>query len=263
MKDESDATSWSTVHHVPSTALVVGGSLGIGKAAVQRLAALGTRCAIGYSASDQAAKDLVAEVVDKGGPAPVLVRGDVRTDAPEMVAQAADLLGGLGGLVCTPAPRAGLGRILDVSKEDLHSSIDVMVWGLLDLVRAAVPALAASGGSVVAVSSLGADHYTKYYGGLGPGKGALEALVRYLGAELGPKQIRVNAVSPSLIDDEEHRPEGAEVNVFLAPVAQRTPLRRLAVPTDIADVIVALLTPAFRYVTGQVIVVDGGYSLLA
>ena len=93
----------------------------------------------------------------------------------------------------------------------------------------------------------------------------MEALVKYYGAELGPKGVRVNAVSPCLIDNPGHGGEDqiAGIGEVIAAVAAKTPMRRLATPDEIASVAVALTTPAFVFVTGQVIAVDGGYSLLA
>ncbi|HRE02520.1 MAG TPA: SDR family oxidoreductase, partial [Ilumatobacteraceae bacterium] len=136
------------------------------------------------------------------------------------------------------------------------------VWGLLEVVRAATPALAESGGSVVAVSGITADHYAKYYGPIGPSKGALETLVKYLAAELGPRGIRVNAISPCLIADDDHWKPDA-VAPFWEEVRKRTPLRRLATPDDIAGSIIALLGSDLGYVTGNVMIVDGGYTLLS
>ena len=115
-----------------------------------------------------------------------------------------------------------------------------------------------------AVARLPTAQHAAYYGALGPAKAALESTVRYLAGELGPELIRVNAVSPCLIDDPAHFEDAPEVAKFLAAAARRTPLgRRLAVPADIARVIAALLGEDLAYVTGQTIVADGGYSLLA
>jgi enoyl-[acyl-carrier-protein] reductase (NADH) len=130
-------------------------------------------------------------------------------------------------------------------------------------VVAARPHLAASGGSAVAVSSLGSWRYAGYYGALGPAKAALESTVRYLAAEFGRDGIRVNGVSPCLVDDLQHVADAPEVAAFMEATARRTPLRRLATPDDIAGTILALASPACAFVTGEVLKVDGGYSLLA
>ena len=244
----------------PRRVLVIGGSHGIGRATVYRLTRDGARCAIVYS-SDDAGAEHTARSAAELGHKPVLTKGDVATESPAMVATAIEHLGGLDGIVVT-AGVATLGRTLDTTYTDYRRAMDVQVWGLLEVVRAAKDALAASHGSAVAVSGITADHYARYYGPIAPSKGALETLVRYLAAELGPRGIRVNAISPCLIADEDHfKPE--EVAPFWEQVRQRTPLRRLATPDDIAGTIVALLGPDLGFVTGHILVVDGGYTLLS
>lgn len=139
------------------------------------------------------------------------------------------------------------------------------MWGLWQAVRAAVPELEKVNGSVVAVSSLGANHYARYYGAIGPAKAAMENLVRYFGAELGPRGVRVNGISPSLVDNPDHG--GADLIAGIQEMAdgvpKKTPLRRLAKSEDLASVIVALMSSAFSFVTGLTIPVDRGYALLA
>jgi NAD(P)-dependent dehydrogenase (short-subunit alcohol dehydrogenase family) len=247
----------------PQTALVIGGSRGVGAAAVRQYAAMGTRVAIGYTANDEAAKE-TARAAAELGPEPILVRGDLGTDGAAMTVRAAEQLGGLDALITTAVPLV-TGRTLSVTREDYDRAFDVQVWGLWEAVRAGLPWLSEGGGAVVAVTSLGANTYARYYGALGPAKAAMEALVKYYGAELGPKGVRVNAVAPCLIDNPGHGGEDqiAGIHEVIAAVAARTPMRRLATPDEIASVCVALTTPAFGFVTGQVIAVDGGYSLLA
>ena len=170
--------------------------------------------------------------------ATVVIKGDVAADGASIVERALEELGGLDAVVLTAGVET-LGRTLETTYDDFHRAMDVQVWGLLEVVRAAAPQLADTQGSVVAVSGITADHYAKYYGPIGPSKGALETMVRYLAAELGPRGIRVNAISPCLIADEDHwKPD--EVAPFWEAVRRKTPLRRLATPDDIANTIVAL-----------------------
>lgn len=248
----------------PSTALVIGGSRGIGRQTVLQLAERGVRCAIGYQSRTEMAEAVAKEAAELG-PEPILLQGDQGKDPRAFVEATVAELGGCGSIVTTAVPML-MGRIADVTFEEHRAAMDVQVWGLQELIRAALPHLEADRGSVVTVSSLGAGTYASYYGAIGPAKGALETTVKYFAAELGKRGVRVNAVSPCLVDDPSHS-IGIDVpDTFQATidaVAQRTPMRRLAVSAEIASVIVAMLSSSFAFVTGQVVAVDGGYSLLA
>lgn len=122
------------------------------------------------------------------------------------------------------------------------------------------------GGAIVALSSLGAVRVMEEYVLVGTSKAAVEALVRYLGVELAPQNVRVNGVSPGVVLTEalEHfatfRDEGQEL---VDEVLQRTPAGRICTPDDVADVVTYLCSPAAAMIAGQTLVVDGGYSLLA
>lgn len=241
--------------------LLIGGSRGIGRATILRLAAAGARTAIGYQAGTAQAEQTAKEAAALGAE-PILLQGDIAVDAASLVDEAAERLGGLDLLVVTAVPLI-TGRVATVTHEEFRTAMDVVVWGVQQGVLAARPHLARSGGSAVAVSSLGSWLYASYYGALGPAKAALESTVRYLAAELGRDGVRVNAVSPSLVDDPQHLADAPEVAAFLEAAARRTPLRRLATPDDVAAVILALGSPDFGLVTGEVLKVDGGYGLLA
>jgi NAD(P)-dependent dehydrogenase (short-subunit alcohol dehydrogenase family) len=132
-------------------------------------------------------------------------------------------------------------------------------------VRTPLPELEKVNGSVVAVSSLGANYYARYYGAIGPAKAAVENLVRNFGAELGPRGVRVNGISPSLVDNPGQGGEDiiAGVADMRKAFAHKTPLQRLGHPDELASVIVSLLSSDFQFVTGLTIPVDGGYSLPA
>lgn len=245
-------------------AFVVGGSRGIGRATAARLAASGYDVALGFAGNVEAAKEASAAVEGWGREAP-LVSGDIATESPRMVAEVLDHFDGqLDALVVTAVPVI-TGRLLQATNDELTRALGVVVGGFRELVLASADALAAGDqGAVVTVSSLGAARYARYYGVLGPAKAALETTVRYLAVELGGRGVRVNAVSPSLVNDEQHFADAPEVMDFLAATARRTPLRKeLPTPDDVAAVITSLCHPDFRSVTGQIVVVDGGYGLLA
>jgi NAD(P)-dependent dehydrogenase (short-subunit alcohol dehydrogenase family) len=241
--------------------LIVGGSRGVGRATALELAGRGHDVAIAYVAGAESAAKVVAELpAEARGFA---LQGDIATDGPRLVAEAVEALGGLDAVVVTAVPVI-TGPLSKARSADIARCFDVVNHGFREVALAAQPHLAATGGSIVAVSSLGSQRYAGYYGAIGPAKAALEATVRYLAVEFGSVGVRVNAVSPCLLDDPQHFAGAPEVMRFVEATARRTPLnQRLADPSDVARTIAALLGPDFHCVTGQVIVIDGAYSLQA
>jgi NAD(P)-dependent dehydrogenase (short-subunit alcohol dehydrogenase family) len=240
--------------------LVIGGGRGIGRACVLGLTERGARCALAYL-SDGGAAEATAGRAAALGERPVVVQGDVGRDAEQLVGEASVALGGLDFLVSTAAPEI-LGSMQDVTYDGFHRSMEVVAWGFQRASIAAGAAFGERGGSVVAISSLGSKDYAKFYGALGPAKAALETIVRYLAVELGPACIRVNAVSPCLVDDGKIATGASDLARFRDLAARRTPLRRLPTPEDVANVVATLVSDDCRMITGQVVVVDGGYSVV-
>jgi enoyl-[acyl-carrier protein] reductase III len=122
------------------------------------------------------------------------------------------------------------------------------------------------GGSIVAISSLGSVRVLPDYVVVGASKAALESLVRYLGVELAPQNIVVNAVSPGVVmtDALSHFESFREDEGGLVEkVLESTPNGRLCTPSDVADVVTFLCSPAAQMICGQTIIMDGGHSLLA
>ena len=151
---------------------------------------------------------------------------------------------------------------MDVKLNQWDISMGVIARALLDLVRRAMPLMEGHDARIVAVSSLGSSRVIPSYGAIGVGKAALEALVRYLGAELAPKGIRVNAVAGGLVETEGVR-SAPHFERMRADALSRTPAGRIATPDDFADVVSLLVDPRARFIVGQTIVADGGRSLLA
>jgi enoyl-[acyl-carrier protein] reductase III len=118
------------------------------------------------------------------------------------------------------------------------------------------------GSAIVAVSSLGAQRVLENYVLVGTSKAALEAVVRYLGVELAPRGIRVNAVSGGVVETGalEHFPNREEM---VRAAQERTPAGRMVEANDIADVVLFLASPQASMIVGQTLIVDGGFSLPA
>jgi enoyl-[acyl-carrier protein] reductase I len=160
------------------------------------------------------------------------------------------------------APRQALeGRFVETSREDFRVAHDISAYSLAAVAKAAQP-LMAEGGSIVALSYLGAARVVPNYNVMGVAKASLEACVRYLAADLGPQGIRVNAISAGPIKT--LAAAGiAGFGSMLRHHRQRTPLQKDTDQEEVGDAGLFLVSHMGRGVTGQVLYVDGGYSIMA
>ena len=232
--------------------LVTGASSGIGRAVAQ-LCVAGSARVLATGRRAEALEELdgvrryVCDLRDPGAP-------------EACVAEAVERLGGLDGVV------HAAGTV--VRGQDPRSSSDEEIDGvLLDnlavpqrVARAALGALG-RGGSLVLVSSqlahIGAPGYSSYCAA----KGGIEALVRALAVEVGPDGIRVNGVAPGLVQTPMAYLGRDNFDDLVPAIAERHPLRRIGQPEDIAAPVGFLLSDAAGWMTGQTIVVDGGYTI--
>ena len=160
------------------------------------------------------------------------------------------------------APRHALdGRFLDTSREDFRVAQDISVFSLAALSRAAEP-LMTEGGSIVTLSYLGSERVVPGYNVMGVAKAALEASVRYLAADLGPQGIRVNAISAGPIKTLAASAIPG-IGSKLKQHRSHTPLQRDTDQLEVGDAGVFLLGDMGRGITGQVLYVDGGFSIMA
>jgi enoyl-[acyl-carrier protein] reductase III len=236
---------------------VTGGSRGIGREIALRFADEGAgKVGIGYLRNDSAAEETAGEL-RKRGAEPALVRGNVSS---ERVAREVGELGPLDVLVHNAA--TGVIRpALETEDKHWDWTLAANARALLSLTRAAAPAMP-DGSAIVAISSLGAQRVLENYVLVGTSKAALEAVVRYLGVELAPRGIRVNAVSGGVVETGalEHFPNREEM---LKAGRERTPAGRMVEAKDIADAVLFLASPQASMIVGQTLIVDGGFSLPA
>jgi 3-oxoacyl-[acyl-carrier protein] reductase len=149
----------------------------------------------------------------------------------------------------------------DLTVEDRHRTMQVNLDGTWNGALAAHSIMLGHGrGSIVNLSSISAFRVSAGRASYGPSKAAIAALTRNLAYEWGPDGVRVNSVAPGFVDTDMTSWLTSDPQA-LAAVCESIPLRRIASPIDIARVIVAISSESFAYVTGQMIVIDGGWAL--
>jgi len=231
-------------------------------AIAQKLHQAGWRLAITYQNERLAAeaKDLLSELPGSTG-----FMCDVASD--DQIAKLFDELksefGTLHGLVHSVAfaPAEDMkGEFINTSREGFRIAHDISAYSLIAVSRAAAP-LMADGGSVVTLSYFGAEKVVPKYNVMGVAKAALEATVRYLANDLGPKKIRVNAISAGPIKTLAARGVSGLTDM-LRMHAERAPLKRNVDPAEVGATAVFLLSDAGSGITGETIYVDGGYNIM-
>jgi 3-oxoacyl-[acyl-carrier protein] reductase len=203
--------------------------------------------------------EAVAERARRAGVRAIVVKADVgdTAQATLLVQHAVKQLGRLDIVVNNAViiEKAPLGAIDPAAA---RASFAANVEGVIAIVQAALPHLPNDGGRVINISSLAATHALPMMSVYTAAKGALDAMTRVWAKELGPKGITVNAVAPGPVDTDAMK-ENAD-DAARAFFTQRTPLGRIGMPDDIADVVAFLASPDARWVTGQVLGVTGGFT---
>ncbi|PWU57830.1 short-chain dehydrogenase [Micromonospora globispora] len=234
-----------------NTALVVGGTSGIGLATARRLHALGARVHVVGRDKERLDEIATTDPEITGHQADGGDRAEIGT--------VVEAIGRIDWLVVTLSGGEGGGPIADLDPDTLRRAFDAKFWGHLTTIQAALPYLAPTG-SITLVSAISARAGIPGTAGLAAVNGAVEGLVRPLAVELAP--IRVNGVSPGLVDTPwwSGLPDDAR-QAYFTQVAQVLPARRVATADDIAEVVVLAATNA--NLTGTVIEADGGARLVS
>ena len=245
------------------TGLVVGvaNKRSIAWAIADTAARAGARLAVTYQGErlEENVRELAAGLTD-----PLIMPLDVTDDGQidAIFARIDREFGGLDFLVhgAAFAPREELSApFVQTTREGFRMSLDISAYSLIALSRGAAPLMERrGGGSILTLTYLGSERVFQNYNVMGVAKAALESTVRYLAADLGPKNIRVNAISAGPIKT--LAAAGiAGFSSILQVYRERAPLRRAVETAEVADAALFLLGPAGRAVTAEVLMVDAGY----
>jgi 3-oxoacyl-[acyl-carrier protein] reductase len=241
------------------TALVTGGSRGIGRACVTRLAAEGARVAFIYHSNQQAADALVAELQGQGREVRA-IQADV-TDHQRAAQIVADLVAAWESIdiLVNSAGVIQDGLFATMQVEQWQRVLDTNLGGAFNYCHAvAQPMLSRRRGSIVNISSVAAEFPSRGQVNYAASKGGMDGLTRSLAKELAARKVRVNAVAPGMIET-----DMSEVVRNLAGdrIKDAIPLRRVGQPEEIAGAVAFLASDDASYLTGQILRVDGGLSL--
>ncbi|RJQ41789.1 MAG: enoyl-[acyl-carrier-protein] reductase FabL [Anaerolineaceae bacterium] len=244
-------------------ALVTGSSRGIGKAIALQLARQGAHIIINYVRNQEPAEE-TARIVRAMGRKALAVRANIgKMENLEHLFQAVEQeFGALDIFISNAA--SGFNRpAMQQRPEGWDHTMNVNARAFLFGVQLAVPLMEKQGGGkIVAITSQGSVRVMPDYISVGASKAALESLTRYLAVELAEKNIAVNAVSPGVVETEalQHFSLLSDPTVIQRAI-ERTPVGRIATPQDVANVVAFLCSEEAFMIRGQVIVVDGGFTL--
>ena len=240
-------------------AVVTGASKGIGAAIAKHLAAEGASVVVNYSSSKEGADKVVSEIKSKGGKA-VAVQANLAKEADvvklfDETKKAFDHL----DILVNNAGIYDFSPLEAVTAEHFHKQFDLNVLGLVLASQQAAKHFGSSGGSIVNISSVVAESPAPTASVYSATKAAVDAITKSLSKELGPRNIRVNSVSPGMVDTEGFHSAGIHGSDFHKTIESQTPLGRIGKPDDIAPVVVFFASSDSAWVTGETLTVAGGW----
>ncbi len=242
------------------TAVVTGASKGIGAGIALALAEEGANVVVNYArAKDDAEK--VAVAINQNGSKAITVQADVskKADVDKLFAAATKAFGKVDILV-NNAGVYEFAPIQEITEESYRRMFDLNVLGTLLSTQAAIKSMP-NGGSIINLSSVVALTPPPAAAVYSATKGAVDVITRTLALELGPQKIRVNSLSPGLVETEGTQAAGTSEGEFKQIAVSRTPLGRVGQPDDIAKVAVFLASDDSAWMTGEVLPVGGGVRL--
>lgn len=243
-------------------AIVTGGSRGIGRALVRRLAECGASLVINYASDERAASEAVREAEESGAAGALAVRADVSSlaDAEQLVARTLERFGRLDILVCN----AGIWRgapVEEITEELWDSVLDINLKGTWTVCRVAVPHMKRQqSGRIIIVSSTAGQRGEANVSNYAASKGGQISFTKSLSTELAAHNINVNSVAPGWVLTEMNDEVFAEPG-YRESIERSIPLGRIATADDVALPILFLCSDWARHITGEVLNVNGGSVL--
>ncbi|NQU30773.1 MAG: enoyl-[acyl-carrier-protein] reductase FabL [Anaerolineae bacterium] len=244
--------------------LVTGSGRGIGREIGLHFARLGADVVINFFRNRAPAESTAIEV-EKLGRRALVVKADMGNldDISRLFDEIVSTFGGLDIFVHNAA--SGYNRsVMEQKPRGWDWTMNINARALLFAAQRAAPLMEKrGGGSIISISSPGANYVLPEYVVVGANKAALEALTRYLAVEFAPMNIVVNAVSPGVVETDalKHFDIIREEEDIIGKAVKATPVGRLATPRDVAEVVAFLASPSAAMICGQVITIDGGYLL--
>jgi enoyl-[acyl-carrier protein] reductase III len=249
-------------------ALITGSSRGIGRGIALKLAEQGVKIAINYYQNEAAAKDTLAKVRDRGSDGFVVQADICRPEAiNRMFKQVKDEFGALDIFVSNARPEAPTfyQPTMEITLDKWDTAVDSQAKAFLVGVREASE-LMSDGGRVIAITYSPGCRFGSWqpWVAMGAAKSALEVLCRYFAVALAQRKITVNALSPGWIEDSvlNSLPEAVQKTIRDWHEGGWTPMGRLGTPADIGNAVMLLCSEEAGWITGQLIAVDGGASLM-
>ncbi|PXY16534.1 SDR family oxidoreductase [Prauserella muralis] len=250
-----------TVQDGRKLALITGSSRGLGRAIAEHLVQSGHDIVVNYRRNADLAQETVQRLEQLGARA-IAVQADLEStdEIDAMFDRVAVHFGRLDVLVNNAAATA-FKPLLELNDTNVQRTLRLSVNGFVRCVQQAVPLMEGRPGRVVAISGVDSCHYMPGHGLLGAAKAAVESLVRAFALELGPRGITVNGVRPGGFETDSSRIYGGSQYEFLRErfIAQ-SGIKDFGTVDDMAGAVDYLVSPEARYVTGHVIVVDGGLT---
>ena len=239
-------------------AIVTGASKGIGASIAEHLGQEGASVVVNYASSKSGADAVVKRITDAGGKA-IAVGGSVakQDEVDKLIAETVKAYGKIDVLV-NNAGVYEFGSLDAITAEHFHKQFDINVLGLLLTTQAAVKEFNPEGGSIINISSVVGKSAQPNGAVYSATKGAVDAITLSLARELGAKKIRVNSVSPGLVETEGVHTAGFMGSEFEKAIAAGTPLGRIGQPADIGKVVAFFASDDSAWISGEAVLVAGG-----